>query len=69
MDLGDSKNRLGLNLGNGWRDIVTRYQAPTLSKSAWQLINSITPYIGLWGLMWWSLKVSYLLTLALSILA
>jgi len=50
-----------------WREIVARYQAPTISKSAWQLINSIVPYVALWVLMWWSLRYSYWLTLALAI--
>ena len=50
-----------------WRDIVAKYQVPNLSKSTWQLINSLVPYVVLWILMWWSLRYSYWLTLALAV--
>ena len=52
-----------------WRAIVSRYQTPSISKSAWQLINSIVPYVLMWVLMWYSLRISYWLTLALAALA
>ena len=35
-----------------WRDVVTRYQNPSVWRSTWQLINSIGPYLILWFLMW-----------------
>jgi acyl-lipid omega-6 desaturase (Delta-12 desaturase) len=52
-----------------WREAIARYQSPTISKSVWQLVNSIGPYVLLWILMWWSLRISYWLTLALAVLA
>jgi omega-6 fatty acid desaturase (delta-12 desaturase) len=38
-----------------------------MSKSAWQLVNSLVPYLILWVLMWLSLGISYWLTLVLAI--
>jgi acyl-lipid omega-6 desaturase (Delta-12 desaturase) len=52
-----------------WRDIISRYNYPDHLKSWWQVINSVVPYIGLWVLMFYSLQVSYWLTLLLSVLA
>lgn len=50
-----------------WRAMVARYQTPILSKSVWQLVNSIVPYFILWYFMWRSLAISYWLTLTLAI--
>jgi acyl-lipid omega-6 desaturase (Delta-12 desaturase) len=55
------------NIRDQWRDIVAQYSQPSAKRSAWQLINTLIPYIGLWYLMYLSLGVSYLLTLALAI--
>ncbi len=51
------------------REVLAGYQLPDLWRSIWQLANSIIPYFVLWYLMVLSLQVSYLLTLALAILA
>lgn len=52
-----------------WTQIISYYNQPMRSKSWWQLINSLVPYLGLWALMVYSLQISYWLTLALSIVA
>jgi acyl-lipid omega-6 desaturase (Delta-12 desaturase) len=52
-----------------WMAIVAKYNHPVLSKSSWQLINSLLPYIILWIAMVFSLKISYWLTLFLSVFA
>ena len=52
-----------------WKEIVARYQKPSLKRALWQVINTIIPYVGLWVLMYWSLKVSWWLTIPLAILA
>lgn len=49
-----------------WRDIVARYQTPSVTRSTWQITNTVVPYIALWCLMYWSLGISYWLTLALA---
>jgi acyl-lipid omega-6 desaturase (Delta-12 desaturase) len=51
------------------KEILVRYQQPDLWRSLWQLVNSLVPYLLLWYWMVLSLKVSYLLTLVLSVLA
>ena len=50
-----------------WIKVVRKYNYPDLKKSIWQIINSLVPYVVLWFLMYMSLQVSYLLTLALAI--
>ena len=50
-----------------WRRAVSPYQNPDTKRSIWQLINSLGPYLLLWGMMVWSLRVSYWLTLLLAI--
>ena len=50
-----------------WQRVVRQYQRPTISRSVWQLINTLLPYFLLMGLMVWTLSVSYWLTLLLAI--
>ena len=52
-----------------WRKIVKKYQIPCLKKSLWQIANSMGPYIALWILMYFTVSVSWPLTLGLAILA
>lgn len=52
-----------------WVEIVGKYNRPDIRKSIWQIVNSLGPYLLLWYAMYRSLSVSYLLTLALSIMA
>jgi len=52
-----------------WIAIVSRYNTPDPWRSWWQLINSVGPYILLWIAMVYTIKVSYLLTFLLAILA
>ena len=54
---------------NSWMQIVQKYNKPEAISSWWQVINSVIPYVGLWFLMYYSLSVSYWLTLLLSVLA
>jgi len=52
-----------------WREVVARYQKPSLWRAGWQVLNTVVPYIGLWVLMYFSLQVSWVLTFALAVLA
>lgn len=52
---------------NHWKKQVVSDNKPVLKKSVWQLINSLLPFILLWGLAYMSLSVSVWLTLALVI--
>lgn len=52
-----------------WLEIVSRYNKPDTQKSIWQIVNSLGPYLLLWAAMYYSLQISYFLTLGLAILA
>src|SRR5258707_529066 len=52
-----------------WKEIVAKYQRPSLSRALWQIVNTLGPYAFLWYLMYRSLAVSYWITLPLAILA
>ena len=52
-----------------WKQVVSRYQQPSLWRSVYQLVNSLLPYGMLWYLAYRSLAVSYLLSVPLVILA
>ncbi|HEV2379813.1 MAG TPA: fatty acid desaturase [Terriglobia bacterium] len=52
-----------------WKDIVAKYQQPSLWRSVLQMVNSLLPYVALWILMYISLAVSYWITLPLAVLA
>jgi omega-6 fatty acid desaturase (delta-12 desaturase) len=50
-----------------WKQLVAPYQQPDLRKSLWQLANTLIPYFALLTLMYFSLDISYWLTLLLAI--
>lgn len=54
---------------SGWKEIVARYQKPSVGRAVWQMVNTIVPYVGLWVAMYFTLKVSWWLTIPLAILA
>jgi len=52
-----------------WKQAVAEHRKPVLRRSVWQLVNSVIPYLALWGLMIWTLNISYWITLALAVAA
>jgi acyl-lipid omega-6 desaturase (Delta-12 desaturase) len=52
-----------------WKEIVAKYQKPSVWRALWQIVNTLGPYSLLWYLMYRSLAVSYWITLPLAILA
>jgi omega-6 fatty acid desaturase (delta-12 desaturase) len=50
-----------------WREIVARYQTPGVKPAVWQLVSTLVPLVVSFVLMYWSLSVSYWLTLLLAI--
>lgn len=52
-----------------WKQIVARYQKPSLGRGVWQIVNTLVPYAALWYLMYLSVAVSWWLTLPLAVLA
>lgn len=54
---------------SAWKEIVAKYQQPSLPRALWQIINTLIPYALLWYLMYLSLAVSWWLVIPLAILA
>ncbi|HTJ00141.1 MAG TPA: fatty acid desaturase [Dongiaceae bacterium] len=54
---------------SAWKEIVARYQQPSVGRSVWQIMNTVVPYLALWYLMYLALGVSYWLALPLAVLA
>jgi omega-6 fatty acid desaturase (delta-12 desaturase) len=52
-----------------WQPMVAKYAKPDTRRSLVMLANTLVPYFVLWGLMIWSVRVSYWITLVLSVLA
>ena len=50
-----------------WVKTLAKYREPNELRSAFELVVSAVPFLALWALAWWSLSVSYWLTLAISI--
>jgi len=65
----------GLNSDEGapdkakWKEIVTRYQEPSIGRATWQLVNTLVPYVGLWYVMYLCLSISWWLIPPLAIVA
>ena len=52
-----------------WREVVARYQAPSIPRSVIQLVNTLGPLTLTFIAMYFAMKVSYLLTLVLAVVA
>ncbi|VAV96140.1 Beta-carotene ketolase [hydrothermal vent metagenome] len=51
-----------------WVKILSTYRDPNSWRSAFELAVTMGPFLLLWGLAWWSLGISYWLTLAISLI-
>jgi omega-6 fatty acid desaturase (delta-12 desaturase) len=65
----DTRNPIKEDFNPEWIEIVSKYNNPDPVKSWWQVINSLGPYIILWIVMIEMLKITYWLTLLLSVFA
>ncbi len=52
-----------------WKEIVVKYQEPSVGRGIWQIANTLIPYAALWCLMYLSKGVSWWLTVPLALLA
>lgn len=52
-----------------WKEIVARYQNPSLKQAVWQIINTLVPYAALWYLMYLAMFISLWLALPLAVIA
>ena len=66
INLQNAKDKVN-STKKAWRQAVIPYSNPDNKRSIWQLINTLVPYFALWALMYWSLNISYWLTLLLAI--
>jgi omega-6 fatty acid desaturase (delta-12 desaturase) len=53
----------------GWKQVVAKYQKPSVKRSIWQIVNSLVPYALLWCLMYFLKGISIWLALPCAILA
>lgn len=51
-----------------WQKIVANYSQPDLTRSIWQLFNTLIPFFALFALSMWSVGVSLWLTVPLTVL-
>jgi omega-6 fatty acid desaturase (delta-12 desaturase) len=51
-----------------WKEIVKKYQEPDNKKAAIQMLTSFLPYLGLWVLMYFSMRWSIFITIGLGII-
>ena len=51
------------------REIVARYQTPSVKASVWQLVSTLGPLVAVFTAMYFTYQVSYLLTLGLAVVA
>src|SRR5437870_4355923 len=52
-----------------WKEVVAKYQQPSLPRALWQIVNTLGPYVLLWYFMYRSLAISWWLVVPLAILA
>lgn len=50
-----------------WKLIIRKYQQPSRWRAWWQVVNTFSPFLGLWVLMYFSLNWSYWITLGLAV--
>jgi omega-6 fatty acid desaturase (delta-12 desaturase) len=56
-------------LSSEWKTIVEKFQEPSTLKAVWQLVNTLGSYAAVWGVMFWTVKVSWWLTAPLAVIA
>ena len=54
---------------SAWKEIVGRYQKPAIWRGLWQVVNTLVPYVGLWYLMYLTVRISWWIAAPLAILA
>src|SRR6266436_4304347 len=52
-----------------WKQVVAKYQQPSIWRSGWQGVNSLAPYAVLWYLMYLVQAISVWMALPLAVLA
>jgi omega-6 fatty acid desaturase (delta-12 desaturase) len=68
MERADPTNRESTELPS-WKTAIAAYRRPVLRRSVFQILTTLIPYLGLWGVMIWTLQISYWMTLAVAVIA
>ena len=50
-----------------WARIIASYREPDATRSLFELAVTVGPFFALWALAWWSLSISYWLTLGIAL--
>ena len=50
-----------------WTRVLAKYREPILSRSIFELIVTLAPFVAIWALAWWVLSISPWLAMALAI--
>ncbi len=66
-NLSNIDEEIKLKLRN-WKEIIENYKVPNNTKAVMQIITSFLPYIGLWVLMYFSLRWSLWITFGLGLI-
>ncbi len=52
-----------------WKEVVARYQTPSVARGTYQVLNTLIPYVAIWALMYFAMEVSWWLVAPLAVLA
>ena len=52
-----------------WQRIVAEFQRPSTPRALWQVADTFIPYAALWVLIYFSLSISWWITIPLAVLA
>lgn len=67
-DSGSVQNSPAEDTG-AWKEVVLRYQKPSVWRAVWQIVNTLGPLAAIWYLMYISLAVSWWVVIPLAIVA
>ncbi|WP_058313917.1 fatty acid desaturase [Cognatishimia activa] len=51
-----------------WVKVLAQYRKPNISRSVFELLATLVPFFAIWALAWWSMSISYWLTVAIALL-
>ncbi|HYF35542.1 MAG TPA: fatty acid desaturase [Prosthecobacter sp.] len=51
-----------------WKALVAKFQEPSVWRATWQIVDTLVPYIGLWVLMYFTVSISWWLTIPIAML-
>src|SRR6056300_1042366 len=52
-----------------WKELVAEYQKPHLGRAIWQITNTLGSVFAIWVILYFTLSISWWLTIGLSLLA